>query len=106
MLHKIVILKRAYTHFQNICDYLANEFGERVADEFEFEVENCVATLMKFPESGHPEPIRSKYQYRSKIVGEYNKMYYFINRNTLVIAAFADMRMHPNHIVEIVAGKQ
>ena len=29
---------------------------------------------MKFPESGHLEPIDSKYVYRSKIVGIYNKM--------------------------------
>ena len=86
MLHNVVILKRAYSQFQCICDYLAKEFGERVADGFEFEVEQCVATLMKFPESGHPEPIESKYIYRSKIVGRYNKMYYIIRRNTLPLS--------------------
>lgn len=53
MLHDIIILKRANKQFQSICDYLVDEFGERVADEFEFEIEQCVATLMKFPESGH-----------------------------------------------------
>ena len=57
MLHKIVISKRAYNQFQSICDYLVDEFGERVADNFEFEVEQCVSTLIKFPEAGHPEPI-------------------------------------------------
>ena len=91
MLHRIVITKRAYAQFQSICEYLVDEFGECIADNFEFEVEQCVATLMKFPESGHPEPIESKYTYRSKIVGNCNKMYYFIRKNTLVIAAFADM---------------
>ena len=102
MLHNIVILKRAKQQFQSICDYLANEFGERVADSFVFEVEQCVATLMRFPESGHPEPIESKYIYRSKIVGNYNRMYYFVRRNTLVIAAFADMRMHPGNVMKAV----
>lgn len=34
MLHKIVISKRAYNQFQSICDYLVDEFGERVADNF------------------------------------------------------------------------
>jgi plasmid stabilization system protein ParE len=105
MLHKIVISKRAYNQFQSICDYLVDEFGERVADNFEFEVEQCVSTLIKFPEAGHPEPIESKYQYRSKIVGTHNKMYYFVRKNTLVIAAFADMRMHPDNVVKAVIGK-
>jgi plasmid stabilization system protein ParE len=49
MLHRIVITKRAYAQFQSICEYLVDEFGERIADNFEFEVEQCVATLMKFP---------------------------------------------------------
>ena len=101
MLHRIVITKRAYAQFQSICEYLVDEFGECIADNFEFEVEQCVATLMKFPESGHPEPIESKYTYRSKIVGNYNKMYYFIR---LVIAAFADMRMHPDNVRKAVIG--
>ena len=105
MLHKIVILKRANTQFQRICDYLVDEFGERIADNFEFEVEQCVATLMKFPEAGHPEPIESKYTYRSKIVGTHNKMYYFVRGNTLVIAAFADMRMHPDNVRKAVIGR-
>ena len=105
MVHKVVIQKRAYSQFQSICDYLVNEFDERTADAFEFEVENCVAMLKKFPESGHPEPILSKYSYRSKIVGEHNKLYYFVHQNTLVIAAFADMRMHPDNVMKAVIGK-
>lgn len=104
MVHKVVVRKRAIIQFQSICDYLAEEFGERTADDFEFEVENCVATLRKFPESGHPEPIESKYQYRSKIVGKYNKMFYFLRGNTMVIAAFADMRMRPDNILRAVIG--
>ncbi len=91
-------MRKAYSQFQSICDYLVDEFGDSVADDFEFDVENCVAILRNFPESGHPEPIESKYQYRSKIVGQYNKMYYFLRGNTLVIAAFADMRMNPENL--------
>lgn len=34
MLHRIVITKRAYAQFQSICEYLVDEFGERVADGF------------------------------------------------------------------------
>ena len=105
MVHKVIILKRALAQFQSICDYLVDEFGERTADNFEFEVDNCVATLKEFPESGHIEPIPSKYQYRSKIVGKYNKLFYFVDHNTLVVAAFADMRMHPDNVLKSVIGK-
>ena len=104
MVHKVIIQRRALSQFQNICDYLTEEFGEQVADDFEYEIENCIATLKIFPESGHPEDIESKYQWRSKIVGKYNKMYYFIDRNTMVIAAFADMRMHPDNILKSILG--
>ena len=68
MLDNVVILKRANRQFQSICDYLVDEFGESVADAFESEVERCVTTLVKFPEAGHPEPIDSKYIYRSKVI--------------------------------------
>jgi plasmid stabilization system protein ParE len=104
MLHKIIFQRRAKLQFQSICDYLVEEFGERVADNFEYEVELCVTSLQKYPESGHPEPIESKYFYRSKIVGKYNKMYYYVRCDTLVIAAFADMRMHPDNVLKAVIG--
>lgn len=104
MLHKTVILKRANVQFQSICDYLVEQFGERVADSFVSEVETCVASILKFPESGHPEPLIGKYQYRSKIVGKHNKLYYYVDNDTLVIAAFTDMRMHPNRIKNIVSN--
>jgi hypothetical protein len=57
MLHKIIFQRRAKLQFQSICDYLVEEFGERVA---------C--------------------------------------RDTLVIAAFADMRMHPDNVLKAVIG--
>jgi plasmid stabilization system protein ParE len=105
MVHRIIIRKRAITQFQAICDYLTEEFGLTAADDFEFEIENCVETLRRFPESGHLEPIDSRFQYRSKIVGKYNKMYYYLSGNTLIIAAFADMRMHPDNVTKAVTGK-
>lgn len=101
MVHKVIVQKRARDQFLALCDYLATEFGKRSADDFAFEVENGIATLKIFPDSGHPEPIESKYQYRSMIVGKYNKMYYFLQSNTLVIAAIADMRMHPFRVFRV-----
>lgn len=106
MLHKLRITRRALAQFQSVCDYLVDEFGERVADDFELEVEECLYLLMRFPERGHIELTDRKYVYRSRIVGEYNKMYYFIDKNTLVVAAIVDMRMHPDNVMKAVLGKK
>ena len=105
MVHKVIVTGRAHKQFQAICNYLAEEFGERTADGFETEVDNCINMLRKFPESGHPEFTERKYTYRSKIVGKYNKMYYVIKGNTLYLLAFADMRMRPDKIAKIVTGR-
>ena len=104
MLHRLVFQKRARQQFQVICDYLVSEFGISTTENFVDEAEQIVAMLMKFPLSGHPEPIESKYVYRSRIVGKYSKMYYYVRRNTLVIAAFVDMRMNPENIKKAVIG--
>ena len=104
MVHKVVVRRKAVVQFQSICDYLSEEFGDSIADNFEFEVENCIATLRKFPESGQLEFVKGKYYLRSKIVGKYNKLYYFLDGNKIVIVAFADMRMHPNSVRKAVIG--
>lgn len=104
MLHRLVFQKRARQQFQVICDYLVSEFGISTTENFVDEAEQIIAMLMKFPLSGHPEPIESKYVYRSRIVGKYSKMYYYVRRNTLVIAAFVDMRMNPENIKKAVIG--
>lgn len=105
MLHRFVFQKKARLQFDSICDYLGYEFGTKTAEDFVSEVEQCVATLTKFPESGHIEQIKGKTVYRSRIIGKYNKMYYYLRGNTLVIAAFADMRMHPDNVTKAVIGK-
>jgi len=60
MVHKVIVRKRAIIQFQSICDYLAEEFGEHTADDFEFEVENCVATLRKFPAPPPTPPLHGR----------------------------------------------
>ena len=64
-----------------------------------------IAELQRHPDSGHIEPFGRRYTYRSCIIGKINKMYYFVHNNTLFIAAFADMRMHPDNIRKAVIGK-
>ena len=105
MLHKYIFQKRAYLQLRDICDYLDRKFGVRTTNEFLSEVEHSIDVLMKFPLSGHPELISKRQGYRSKIVGKRNKMYYYLRGNTLVIAAFVDMRMSPERIRKIVTNR-
>ena len=105
MLHRVIVLKRAKLQFQDTCNYLDSEFGTRIGDYFIDETERCIARLVRYPESGHLEPISDKEVYRSKIIGEYTKMFYTIHGNTLYVAAFVDMRMSPENIKKAVSGK-
>ena len=100
MLHAIEVLPRAQKQLQSIYRYLVDEFGERTTDRFQDEVETLAEMLLKYPESGHIEQVTtsSRRLYRSRIVGKYNKMVYFVSGQTLYIAAFWDMRMHPDKL--------
>jgi Txe/YoeB family toxin of Txe-Axe toxin-antitoxin module len=54
----------------------------------------------QFPESGTPEPLLSdrKIRYRSLIINDYYKLIYYVQGDILRIAAFWDMRMHPDKL--------
>ena len=55
---------------------------------------------MKYPESGFPEPLLRdrKIFYRASIINDYYKIIYYVKGDTLRIAAFWDMRMHPDKL--------
>ena len=94
---QIRVLKRAQKRLQQIFTYLEFEFGEHIADKFQAEVIAKGESLLKFPESGHPEPLLKdcKTFYRYVFVGKHNKMLYYIKNDIIVIADIWDMRQNP-----------
>jgi plasmid stabilization system protein ParE len=56
--------------------------------------------LLKYPESGFPEPLLRdrKTRYRASIINDYYKVIYYVKGEVVRIAAFWDMRMHPDKL--------
>ena len=56
--------------------------------------------LLKYPESGFSEPLLRdrKILYRASIINDYYKVIYYVKGDVLRIAAFWDMRMHPDKL--------
>ncbi|MBQ6747111.1 MAG: hypothetical protein IJR07_08720 [Bacteroidaceae bacterium] len=77
--------------------YVLRDFGERIYQEFMDEVEQTVLALADMPTMGKLDPlfVHRKRAYRSFIIRRLNKIVYFVENDTLYIAAFWDIRREP-----------
>lgn len=91
--------KRADAALHKIEDYVLQEFGELVRQEFMDEVEEAVNALANMPNMGKLDPLFShrKQEYRSIIVRRLNKVVYYIKGDIIHIAAFWDTRREPKN---------
>ena len=91
---------KALKHISSTVDYYLEHYGKQTTSNLAHEIDEKVKTLLKYPEIGFPEPLlRDRYiLYRATHVGRYHKLIYYVKGNTLRIAAFWDMRMHPDRL--------
>ena len=77
--------------------YVLRDFGERIYQEFMDEVEQTVLALADMHTMGKLDPlfVHRKRAYRSFIIRRLNKIVYFVENDTLYIAAFWDIRREP-----------
>lgn len=89
--------KRAATQLHQVEEYVLRDFGERIRQEFMDEVEHAVLSLVDMPTMGKIDPlfVHRKQAYRSIIVRRLNKIVYYVQGNTIHIAAFWDTRREP-----------
>ncbi len=80
--------------------YYLEEFGKQATFNLSRRIDEKVRLLSNHPGIGHPESLlnNQKILYRSIIIGRYHKIIYYTKGETLRIAAFWDMRMHPNKL--------
>ena len=97
---QIEVSKRAQRQWLQILVYYNEMGGERAAAKLHRKYLQKKKRLLKFPESGTPESLLRdrKIQYRSVIINEYYKMVYYVKGEVLRVAAFWDMRMHPENL--------
>ena len=89
--------KRAAAQLHKIEEYVQRDFGERIRQEFMDEVEQATLSLADMPTMGIIDPLfaHRKQTYRSLIVRRLNKIVYYVQGDTIHIAAFWDTRREP-----------
>lgn len=97
---QIEVSKRAQSQWLRILVYYNETGGERAAANLHKRYLQKVERLLKYPESGSPEPLLGdrKIRYRAVIIKDYYKLVYYVKGDVLRIAAFWDMRMHPDKL--------
>ena len=81
-----------------IANYISRQFGRKSKIRFLQEVRETTHLLKSSPDIGSIDPLfanRSK-TYRSVIIHGLSKMVYYIDGDTIYIAAFWDTRREPN----------
>lgn len=94
---RIIWHKRADAALHQVEEYVLAKFGERVRTEFMNDVEQAVLALADMPTMGKLDSLFSHRQrsYRSIIVRRLNKIVYYVQNDTIHIAAFWDTRREP-----------
>ena len=81
----------------NVADYIHSQFGFKRKKAFMQEVRQMTQLLKRSPYIGQIDPLfndRTK-TYRSVVVNGLNKLVYYIEDETIYIAAFWDTRTEP-----------
>ena len=94
---KVIWFIRAEQSMRQIEKYILSKFGENTRARFILELEQSIQSLSEMPEIGPIDPLlahRSK-TYRSIIVHRMSKLVYYVQDDTIHIAAFWDTRREP-----------
>jgi len=90
---KIFLTKRATNKFRSIKGYIAEEWGDHVANAFEQKTIDFFDLLGNFPEMGSVEV--SKKQIRGFQLTKQTRIFYRIKDERIIILTFFDVRQHP-----------
>lgn len=90
---KVFLTKRAANRFLSIKEYIAEEWGELVADAFEQKAIDFLDLLESFPEMGSVE-VPTK-QIRGFQLTKQTRVFYRIKGERIIILTFFDVRQHP-----------
>lgn len=96
--------KKAQKQINSVIDYYLCHFGKQATLNLAHEIDEKVKMLCKYPEIGFIESmLRDKdILYRATLVGRYHKLIYYTKGDILRIAAFWDMRMHPDKLKTMI----
>ena len=94
MAKKIIWTKRANKRFDKIIDYLQEEWGERVTENFVVRNYDVIELLSEYPNMGTLE--NSKKSIRGFLITKHNRLFYRVNEKELILLNFFDTRQRKN----------
>jgi plasmid stabilization system protein ParE len=93
MVQTIIWNKKAQNSFDQIMNYLHDEYSKNTAEKFFMLVYHRIGQLTNQPYIGRPT--KKTKTVRQINVDKYRKMYYRIEGRTLIISDFFDVRQDP-----------
>jgi plasmid stabilization system protein ParE len=94
MAFEVVFTKRAERDFENILNYIDNEFGVQATIHFKGLVIDFASLIQNFPEIGSLE--RPEKNIRGFVVHRRLKVFYRIKEERIIILRLFDTRQHPD----------
>lgn len=93
MVYQIIFKKRFRKKLEKLLTYLENEFGLLIAQQFAKQLDSKLITLQKQPFMGRQSVSFSNI--KSFHAGNYNRVYYRIEEDRIVILNMYDTRINP-----------
>jgi len=93
MAYKIVYKKRFQTKLFKLLDYLKQDWGENVANNFISRLQKRLQTLSKQPYIGVPSAVIKPV--RSILITKHNRLFYRIKNDTIEVLNMYDTRRDP-----------
>ena len=93
MAYQIIVKKRFTNKVQKVLAYLEKEWSHKVAADFLIKIDRRFALLTKQPTIGKPSSKIKKI--RGLLITRYNKLYYTIEDDKVIILNMYDTRMNP-----------
>ncbi len=97
---KIVWAKQASKSAKEIASYIKKSFGAKAKYDFLSAVNDTVAKLEQNPYIGKLDPYMENFsvEYRCVFVQRLSKLVYYVDNNTVTVAAFIDARRDPEFV--------
>ena len=94
---EIIWSDEAFKRWCEAADHIISQFGISAVEKFQKNTEEWEETLSQSPSIGRVEPLlkgRTRL-YRSIVINKLNKLIYYIEDKTIIIADFWDTRREP-----------
>jgi plasmid stabilization system protein ParE len=92
MAYRVTYKKRYLNNVAKLVFYLRNEWNDTVAAEVATSINKKIAQVSRHPYIGN---LQGREKIRSVIVSRHSRLYYRIERNTIMIMNIIDMRINP-----------